>query len=197
MVRTVAVEFALRQLRRDGKRSPAARDEIGKIWRNSLSIAAICYVLARHYTAVNADQALLTGLLHGLGRLYVVMRAEERTDVTAAEISEIADGWQATIGKAILESWGLPESMQHAVEYQDDLACERTGIHEIAARATGTASLTDILIAAKFLNSEGRPADREGVPAIGWLAAVKHQHPAVVLEDHAAEIQSLRNLLGH
>ena len=38
----------------------------------------------------HADQALLTGLLHGLGRLYVVMRAEDRTDVTAEEIREIA-----------------------------------------------------------------------------------------------------------
>lgn len=196
MVRTVSVEFAMRQLRRGDARSPAARAEIELIWRDSLKIASICYVLAKHFTAVNADQALLTGLLHGLGRLYVVMRAEDRTDVTTNEIREIATGWQATIGKAILESWGLPEAMQHAVEHQDDIDCERTSTSEIASRASGAASLTDILIAAKILNSEDRLAEAHRLPAISWLCALQSQGPASLLEEHNEEIQSLRSSLG-
>ncbi|MGH8167869.1 MAG: HDOD domain-containing protein [Woeseiaceae bacterium] len=196
MMRTVAVEFAMRQLRRGEGRSAAARDEIETIWRDSLKIASICYVLAKHYTAVNADQALLTGLLHGLGRLYVVMRAEDRTDVTAVEIREIADHWQATIGTAILESWGLPEAMQHAVEHQDDFECERDSVNEIATRAAGAASLTDILVAAKVLNLKERLAEAHNLPAIGWLSAMKSREPLAVLEEHDVEIQSLRTSLG-
>ncbi|MGH8192922.1 MAG: HDOD domain-containing protein [Woeseiaceae bacterium] len=196
MVRTVAVEYAMRQLLRGGARSPAARAEIETIWRDSLKIASICYVLAKHFTTVNADQALLTGLLHGLGRLYIVMRAEDRTDVTAVEIREIADSWQATIGKAILESWGLPETLQHAVEHQDDFECERDGAKEIATRAAGAASLTDILIGAKILNSEERLAEAHRMPAMRWLSAMKSQGPAVVLEEHGEEIQALRTSLA-
>src|SRR5690606_14016829 len=158
MVRTVAVEYAMRQLRHKGGRSPAALKEIERTWRDSLQAASLCYVLAKHYTPINADQALLTGLLHGLGRLYVVMRAEDRTDVSAEDISEIANRWKATICRAILQSWGLPETLLHAVEHQDDFQCERDGKYEIAARATGPASLTDLLVAAKILAS-GKPPE--------------------------------------
>ncbi len=186
MVRTVAVEFAMRQLRRGDARSATARAEIEAIWHDSLAVACICSVLARHYTPVNADQALLTGLLHALGRLYVVMRAEERTDVTPDEIREIAYGWQAVIGKAILESWGLPEALQHAVEHQDDVDTE----------PGSTISLTQVLIAAKALHSEEHRANAAALPAMAWLTARKDQDPAATLAEHEEEIQALRSSLS-
>ncbi|HLT92227.1 MAG TPA: HDOD domain-containing protein [Woeseiaceae bacterium] len=193
MVRTISVEFAMRQLRRNEDRSPAARAELEEIWRDSLSVASLCHVLARHYTPINADQALLTGLLHALGRLYVVMRAEDRSDVTPAEIREIAYGWQAVIGKAILESWGLPEALQHAVEFQDDTECERDTVSEIGERAGGPASLTDVLITAKVLHSDEQRAKAAELPAVQWLSAIKDGNPAAVLEEHAAELQALKD----
>ena len=193
MVRTITVEYALRQLRRSEGRSPTARAEIEAIWRDSLDVASVCSVLAKHYTAINADQALLTGLLHALGRLYVVMRAEERTDVTPDEIRDIASGWQAVIGKAILESWGLPEALQHAVEYQDDVEAERDAVSEIGERADGPASLTDVLVTAKVLCSEERRAKANELPGLRWLVVRKGGDVAAVLEEHAAEIEALRS----
>src|SRR5690606_36664834 len=163
---------------------------------DSLAIASICHVLARRYTPINADQALLTGLLHALGRLYVVMRAEDRTDVTPQEIRDIANGWQAVIGKAILESWGLPEALQHAVEHQDDIACERDPMSEIGERADGPASLTDVLVTAKILHSDEHRAEAASLPAARWLSAITDQNPARVLEEHAEEIDSLRQSFG-
>jgi HD-like signal output (HDOD) protein len=196
MVRTVSVEYAMRQLARKGGRSPAALAEIETTWRDSLHAASLCHVLAKRYTAINADQALLTGLLHGLGRLYVVMRAEERADVTADEIREIANSWQATIGRAILESWGLPQPLLLAVEHQDDFDCERHDKQEIAARAASGASLTDLLIAVKILSSGMDPARMNAIPGVRWLSALKQQNPAGVLTEHAEEIQLLRSSLG-
>ncbi|HWM29070.1 MAG TPA: HDOD domain-containing protein, partial [Woeseiaceae bacterium] len=193
MVRTVAVEFAMRQLRRRDVQSPVAKNEIETIWRDSLKVASLCYVMAKHYTRVNADQALLTGLLHGLGRLYIVMRAEEMKDVSAVDIREVAHGWQATIGKSILESWGLPEPLQHAVEHQDDVESTPAGTDESGGPgvAVGAVTLTDILIAAKALIAE-REATGADVPALRWLNAMKSRGAAAVLEDHDEEIQSLR-----
>jgi HD-like signal output (HDOD) protein len=196
MMRTVAVEYAMRQLRHKGGRSPAALAEIERTWRDSLQTASFCYVLAKHYTSINADQALLTGLLHGLGRLYVVMRAEDRTDVSADEISEIANSWQATIGRAILQSWGLPEPLLHAVEHQDDFQCERDGKFEIAARAAGSASLTDLLVAAKILASSKPREEMYSISGIRWLSALAEHDPASVLDKHGEEIRLLRSSLG-
>lgn len=190
MVRTVAVDFAMRQLRRTDVKSEAARAEIETIWRDSLEIASICFVIAKHYTPVNGDQALLAGLLHGLGRLYVVMRAESMPGITAAEMREVADGWQATIGKAILESWGLSEALQHAIEHQDDVDTE------YADDGDSPVSLTHILIAAKVLNSEDGVEKARDMPALTWLNIMKDLDAAAVLVDHEEEIRALRESLG-
>jgi HD-like signal output (HDOD) protein len=198
MVRTVAVEFAMRQLRRRDVQSAVVRSEIEAIWRDSLKVAALSYVIAKHYTRVNADQALLCGLLHGLGRLYIVMRAEEMADVSTAGIREVADGWQATIGKAILESWGLAEPLQHAVEHQDDTESDAVGAGERDGPgvAAGAVSLTDVLIAAKFLASGAEDREARDVPALGWLNAMKKEGAGAVPEDHGDEIQTLRASFG-
>lgn len=50
-----------------------------------LTVASLS-VIAKYYTCVNADQALLTGLLRGLGRLYIVMRAEEMNELAEAGV---------------------------------------------------------------------------------------------------------------
>src|SRR5690606_23315479 len=133
------------------------------IWRESLHLAAVCHVLARRCTRLNADQALLAGLLHGLGRLYIVMRAEDSDDFTLfhpdVDIRDVASGWQAAIGKAILDKWGLPEAIQHAVEHQDDFDAE----------LEGPESLTDVLIAAKALAPVDAELDPAACPAVRRL----------------------------
>ena len=61
---------------------------------------------------------------------------------------QIIEGWHASIGKAILESWGLPEELQHAVEHQDELEVEQDGV----------VSMTDVLIAGKLVATGRRTA---------------------------------------
>ena len=165
LVRTTAIAFAMRQLRLKDTYTAAGRAEIEKIWHDSIRVAAVCAVLAKRYTRLNADQALLTGLLHVLGRLYVVMRAEEHIKERPTEridVREIMAGWHTAICTAIVASWGLPEALQHAVENQDqvDLALE------------GGVTLTDVLIAAKALAAAADPAELAGkCPAIERLSS--------------------------
>lgn len=198
MVRTIAIEYAMRQMRLRESQSAVARAELEAISRDSLRVASLCYVIARHYTRVNVDQALLTGLLHGLGRLYIVMRAEDMADIATVDIREVAASWQATIGKAILESWDLPEALQHAVEHQDDHdlspidAAENTG----PGVAAGAVTLTNVLIAAKILAGENGLSDIAEVPALSWLNRMKKDGAVAVLIEHDEEIQSLRASLG-
>lgn len=190
-VRTIAVDFAMRQLRRRNDYSETARREIEAVWRDSLKVASLCYVIARHYTNLNADQALLTGLLHGLGRLYIVMRAEEMQELSEIDLRDVANGWQAPIGKAILETWGLPEALQHAVEHQDDLEGEPATDEDAADDAV---TLTNVLVAAKVLH--GEPTRASDLPALSWLNVMKDLDAAAVLTDHEEEIRALRASLG-
>lgn len=189
LVRTTAIAFAMRQMRLKDTYSPAGRAEIENIWHDSIRIAAVCAVLAKRYTRLNADQALLTGLLHVLGRLYVVMRAEEHAKEKPLEridVREIAADWHAAICTAIVTSWGLPEALQHAVEKQDevDLALE------------GDVTLTDVLIAAKALVAAADPAELAGkCPALERLSGGRRDALAA-LDVHRDEIDALRASLA-
>jgi HD-like signal output (HDOD) protein len=183
MVRSVAVAFAMRQLRRKDTYSPTAQLELEQAWEQSLNTSAACFVIARRFTRLNPDQALLTGLLHVLGRLYIVMRSKDATELSDAEMRQIIDGWHASIGKAILETWGLPEALQHAVERQDELEVEQDG----------EVSLTDVLIAAKLL-SKGE-TDGAKFPALRRVG-VAANNGTQPMEKHAEELRSVRASLS-
>ena len=184
MVRSVAVAFAMRQLRRKDTYTPAAQKELEHAWKESIEIAAACFVIAKKFTRLNPDQALLTGLLHVLGRLYIIMRSKEAEELSEAEFREVVNGWHASIGKAILESWGLPEALQSAVEHQDELDLE----------LDGDVTLTDVLIAAKLLASKRQ--DTEQYPALRRLGVAAGDRALGVMEEYAEELKSVRGSLS-
>lgn len=180
LVRSIAVAHAIQQLRLRETYSASARRELESIWRSSIDVAAAAYVIARHCTQVNPDQVLLAGLLHVLGRLYIVMRAEGIGGARDAELANAAATHQAKVGQLILASWGLPESLQHAVEHQDDLDYAADGI-----------DVTHVLITAKYLVAQ-RDADHGTCGVIDYIAAAGRAHPASALETHADELRELK-----
>src|SRR5262249_37747070 len=82
-------------------------------------------------------------LLHGIGKLYILVRAATRPEGAGAEqpVIDMIAGWHASIGKAVLESWGFGEEMCEAINDQGDF--ERRWRH--------AATLTDVLIASLVL----------------------------------------------
>lgn len=179
MVRSVAVAFAMRQLRRKDTYSPTAQLQLEQAWEESLNASATCFVIAKRFTRLNPDQALLTGLLHVLGRLYIIMRSKDAAELSDAEMRQVIDSWHASIGKAILESWGLPEELQHAVEHQDEL--------EVAQE--GEVSMTDVLIAARLVSKGEQDVAR--FPALRRLGITREG-----MEQHAEEVRSVRASLS-
>jgi HD-like signal output (HDOD) protein len=184
MVRSVAVAFAMRQLRRKDTYTPFAQSQLESAWNDSLEIAAACFVIAKRFTRVNPDQALLTGLLHVLGRLYIIMRSKDAEELSEAQMREIVDSWHASIGKAILESWGLPEALQSAVENQDQFDIE----------LEGAVTLTDILISAKLLRAGEHDVAR--YPVLRRVGVAAGDRALSVMEEYAEELQGVRASLS-
>jgi HD-like signal output (HDOD) protein len=184
MVRSVAVAFAMRQLRRKDSYTPAAQAELEQAWNESMETAAACFVISKRFTRLNPDQALLTGLLHVLGRLYIIMRSKEAEELSDQEFRDVVNSWHASIGKAILESWGLPEALQSAVEHQDELDIE----------LEGDVTLTDVLIAAKLLRGGNQDADR--YPALRRVGVAASDRALSVMEEFAEELRSVRSSLS-
>ncbi len=122
LVRGTAAAYAIGQMRRAKELEPI-HSELESVWRASNEVAAICYVVAKRAFGRQPDEAMLAGLLHQIGRLYIITHAltidpSLRAD---SDFQEVLNGWQAQIGGAILAEWGLPERIGEAVAQQDDL----------------------------------------------------------------------------
>ncbi len=92
------------------------------LWEHSVQVAAISRVLAQQCAHLQADQAMLGGLVHAIGALPILALAEGTPDLL--EDAQALDGviaeLQPKIGKKILESWGFPETLiPVAVEHED------------------------------------------------------------------------------
>src|ERR1700733_6546820 len=138
-VQSAAMSFAVKQLRL----APALRaiaKPLNVLWEESITVASICQVLARR-TKVSPDEAFLTGLLHGMGRLYIMVRSVGKSDSLSTAFSDMIEGWHPAIGKAVLENWGFSESMSEAINDQYDY--DHTG--------QGGPDLTDILVVSVVL----------------------------------------------
>ena len=85
------------------------------------------YVLARKCTKVNPDEAMLTGMMHGIGKLYVLTRVIDHPELFVSDttLNDIIGEWHASIGKAILENWDFSEAMAQAVGEQADFSPRR------------------------------------------------------------------------
>jgi HD-like signal output (HDOD) protein len=184
MVRSVSVAFAMRQLRKKDVYTPVAQTQLEHAWNDSVDIAAACFVIAKRFTKLNPDQALLTGLLHVLGRLYIIMRSKDAEELSEADFRQVVDSWHASIGKAIIESWGLPEEMQRAIEHQDEL--------EISL--VGDVTLTDVLVGAKLLTAKKTDAVR--YPVLRRIGVAAGDRAMGVMEEYAEELKGVRSSLS-
>jgi HD-like signal output (HDOD) protein len=142
MVQSTAMSYAMQHMKNEASLRSIAQP-LAELWNSSIAVASISKLVASR-TKVRADEAFLTGLLHGIGRLYIMARAATLANELGGELAwmmELIGGWHASIGKAVLQSWGFDEPMCEAVGDQGDL--DRRWKH--------AATLTDVLIASMVL----------------------------------------------
>lgn len=92
-----------------------------KSWQDSIDIASAAQVLARHYTKLPTDQALLAGLIHQIGILPILTYAESHTELLEQPnlLELLIDKLHAPMGAYVLKKWHLaPELVTVAKEYQ-------------------------------------------------------------------------------
>ena len=76
IVRSAALSFAMAQLRKSGE-FRHLEPQLDAFWKSSVQIAAMCHVIARRFSSLNGDTALLAGLMHNVGRIYILTRASK------------------------------------------------------------------------------------------------------------------------
>jgi HD-like signal output (HDOD) protein len=190
-VRTVSLAYAMDQI----KNAPALlpiRKPLNELWERSVKVAAMAYVVARRWTKINADKALLAGLMHGMGRVYILTRAVKHPSLfsDAESYQQIVRDWNTSIAKAVLESWEISPDIVEAVEQYENIERE----------TAGGADLTDVLTIANMLVSfhtdpvalELRLQETTASKRLGLTPDACQK----VLQETAGELTSLRQALG-
>jgi HD-like signal output (HDOD) protein len=107
------------------------------------------------------------------------MRSKDAPELSDAALREIIDGWHANIGKAIIETWGLPETLQNAVEHQDEFELE----------FDGEVTLAEVLVAAKLVQRGEQ--DLKRYPSLRRVGIAPGD-----MDKHADEIKAVRSSLS-
>jgi HD-like signal output (HDOD) protein len=191
MVRSASLSFSMNQMRHD-KKLAAFRHYLNDLWERSTGVAAYAYVLARNHSRVNPDEAMLTGMMHGIGKLYILTRATDHPGLFGgdAELNEIIENWHAPIGKAILENWEFPEAMAQAVADQANSTRDEDG----------AADLADVVAVAILIASYGTDIGGLELALQGHAGAKRlgldESKTLSVMQDSAAEVTALGQALA-
>jgi len=116
-IRSLAMALTLDQLRHS-QRMTGCRQLANRLWERSVHVASLAYVVARRMTRLPADEAMLAGIVHDLGRFYLLgIAADEHRDLLLDQQALIAalDELDLMAGRRVLEALGLPESTIEAV----------------------------------------------------------------------------------
>jgi putative nucleotidyltransferase with HDIG domain len=99
------------------------------VWEHSVQVAAIARALANRAPGVLPDQAMLAGLIHDIGTLPILYRAEERDELldTPGLLDQLITRLHTRIGGAILKHWKFPEALVAVAAEHEDLQRSHAG----------------------------------------------------------------------
>ena len=188
LVRGIVTAYALNQLK-GGSSLSSVRKPLDTLWAQSIEVAALSSAVARH-CRLNTDEAMLTGLLHGIGTLYLFVRTAQRGETHDA-LLDLNLEWNAPIARWILDNWSFPDQIIAAVGEQSDL--ERKHV--------GAADLTDVLICSKTLIQCEQNVDRinakcQHIPAFSKIAVLTHTDAKPLLQEADIHITALQSVLA-
>jgi putative nucleotidyltransferase with HDIG domain len=176
------------------------------LWLHSISVAAHSYVIARKIKKINADKALLAGLMHDIGKIYIVSRAAETyphliDDIQALNV--ILTDWHTGVGSAILKNWDMDDELLLVAD-EHELYNRETHGHNNPADGKDQADLTDVVLAANLiaqsdsqLQSLARPAEEDWFDLGAFKRLEINEDTLVTIrEESREEIDSIISALG-
>jgi len=154
-IRTAALAYANAQLQRAPELS-RIRAPLEDCWQQGMRVASLAHAIAKESRRVRPDEAMLAGLLHNIGMVYILARSPRDSSLDKLQIAALR-AWYPSIGQALIENWKLPEEIALAVG----------GQLEIERHHEGGADLHDLLIVAVHIAvqmAEGAEQEAEAAP---------------------------------
>jgi HD-like signal output (HDOD) protein len=129
VVRSTAMSLALKQLYMSEKHSHASK-YLKTVWARGMKLSCMSFAIAKRLPQLNDEKAFLCGLLHEVGKLYIITKAEEFPDFLGDKESfdAVLETWNSQISKSIIESWGFPDEVAQSADPATYLVQDPTSV---------------------------------------------------------------------
>ena len=138
LIKTLVTSHAITQMFNQPK--GVLKPFFNELHKHSSEVSAHAYAIAKNYTQINPDNALLAGLIHNIGYLPMAKCIESFPELEDNPdlLIEVMGKVNTQVGEIILNSWFFPKDIIDA------------SVHYVDPFRTGTAStdLTDVVIIA-------------------------------------------------
>ena len=187
-VYSVALAHAIQHIRQSEVLRPVA-GQLDELWTECVTVAHFCEAVAKH-GALPFPGAFAAGLLHGMGRFYILAQcaSQGRSRPPVPLSLALVDAWHPAIAAAVLKNWHVDPAVCEAVGAQG-------AVHIVRA---GTATLTDVLIASIRLAGRLRNGyDTSSLNAGGAFARLNLTVESCqdLIAEATAEIRTLQRAL--
>ena len=186
MTYNIAVSIAVEQVMKSS-RVNKLHPYLKELWKHSVRVAAYSYVIADRQTDINPDEAMLAGMLHDIGKFYILNKSGKYPELfnQPETLDMIMHDWHTAVGRSILDAWKFSEEIAVAADEHESL--ERMHF--------GTADLTDVVMVANLFAHQQQPAqipdiDWEAIPAIKQLKLTAETALEIIKESRQ-EMQSI------
>lgn len=126
VVRNTAMSLAMKQLHKSDKQDKSAK-QFRAVWARGMKLSSMAYAVAARNSSLNQETAYLCGLMHEVGKLYILTKADDFPDLLgdANSLQRVMNEWNPQVSKSIIESWGFPDDVVESTDpqsYVDDNA---------------------------------------------------------------------------
>lgn len=127
MVVNLVISLSMKQLYHT--HNDVIAERFRELWLASTKTAAIARLLTQNTPHLNAEQAMLAGLIHNIGALPIILMAEDDDDLfdNPDALLKVMQNMQGTVGAYIFRKWHFPEVMAEVASECYDFQRQHTG----------------------------------------------------------------------
>jgi len=191
MVRNLVTTLVMEQLYQASSLS-MVKKYLKELWVHSTTVAAMSNVIARKFTKLKPDEAMLAGLIHDIGSLPVVMRAETVPHIIGdpQSLQQVIAALHTRVGNEILSQWHFPVELIKVAADHEDLTRDESE----------SPDLVDVVMVANLhshIGSQHYHADTnwENIPAFKKLG-LSPDDSIKAMEEAREEVLAVQGLLN-
>ncbi len=188
LIRTLITSLAMRQIFQ--ATSDTMDQQLHAEWEHSVQIAALSRALSKQVPYLQAEKAMLAGLVHNIGSLPVITMAEDYPELVddGIKLREIIDRVGPTIGETILTEWGFPDTMCKIPKNYQNLSYD----------GGNKADFVDLVIVARLQTlSADHPhaqSDWTQIPSFGKIG-LEPEVEIITIDGVAEEVEGVQEML--